>query len=314
MDNYTPYLQVCQEEIRKNFASRRENQDYLYAVYRFAGLDGPASRVMWCGTQLEFGVNRASGERALLSANFCRDRFCQMCMWRRSLKFYSQLSQVLDYLGADHKYLFLTLTVRNVHQRTLRQQLDDMQRAWRYMYNKSPVWRRYVQGAVRSVEVTYNAKDGTYHPHYHVLLAVAPNYAECTGPYLSWQAWFGLWQSALEVDYLPSCRINVVRGASEGIRETVKYSVKPSDVYGSADLAFDASRLVGLRSVLSHVRMISFIGVFRAARKILQQDDVETGDLVNVSGEVRSDVYDLIVRFRWRHGVYVADSIQDNGD
>ena len=48
-----------------------------------------------CGDTLAF-LRDASGKKRLHSANFCRNRLCPMCNWRRSLKMYSQVSQITD--------------------------------------------------------------------------------------------------------------------------------------------------------------------------------------------------------------------------
>ena len=56
-------------------------------------------RTMSCGDSLAFrrGISQ-DGELAeisrLHSANFCKDRLCPMCQWRRSRKMYAQMLQV----------------------------------------------------------------------------------------------------------------------------------------------------------------------------------------------------------------------------
>ena len=48
-----------------------------------------------CGDTLVF-VRNEKGKKRLHGANFCRNRLCPMCNWRRSLKMYSQVSQITD--------------------------------------------------------------------------------------------------------------------------------------------------------------------------------------------------------------------------
>ena len=53
-----------------------------------------------CGDYLVFAdtVNTETGEvtRKLRAAEFCRDRLCPMCQWRKSLVTFHQLSEIMD--------------------------------------------------------------------------------------------------------------------------------------------------------------------------------------------------------------------------
>ena len=52
-------------------------------------------------------------------------------------------------------------------------------------------------------------------------------------------------------------------------------------------------------------RLCSFGGCFDVARKQLQLDDCEDGDLIHVDGsELRSDVAYMVRRYKWSCGAY----------
>ena len=85
-----------------------------------------------CGDTLVFMRNE-EGEKRLHGANFCRNRLCPMCNWRRSLKMYSQVSQITDKILTTRKsrFIFVTLTVKNPDAEHLTETLDLMNKGFR---------------------------------------------------------------------------------------------------------------------------------------------------------------------------------------
>ena len=111
--DYTVSLQSLQDEVTGRFAPKKVLGMELSRVYELLSLYRRADRVAQCGSEIEFGILQ-DGSKKLVKANFCRDRLCPMCNWRRSLKLYSQVSQVMDVLESEgYCFLFLTLTLRN---------------------------------------------------------------------------------------------------------------------------------------------------------------------------------------------------------
>ena len=85
--------------------------------YKRLGYDKRSSKIHECGSFLEF-KQFADNSLKLHLANFCKARLCPMCAWRRSLKIYGQLSQIIEQITKMGKYrfLFLTLTVENCNE------------------------------------------------------------------------------------------------------------------------------------------------------------------------------------------------------
>ena len=109
--DYTASLQSVQDEVSGRFAPKKALGMELSRVYELLSLYRRADRVSQCGSYLDFGV-LPDGTKKLVKANFCRDRLCPMCNWRRSLKLYSQVSQVMDVLESEgYCFLFLMLAV-----------------------------------------------------------------------------------------------------------------------------------------------------------------------------------------------------------
>lgn len=108
----------------------------------------------------------------------------------------------------DHpemRYILLTLTVRNCSVLDLRDTVKAMNYAWDKLTRRK-VWPAL--GFVRSLEIT-RGKDGSAHPHFHVVLAVPPGYFG--GKYLSTAKWASLWQAVLGVDYTPIVDVRIVK-------------------------------------------------------------------------------------------------------
>ena len=303
-DNYTASLSSLQEEITTKFVGKKLQTETLGAVYSILDLEKRSSRVFDCGSFLEFKVTQDNAK--LQHANFCKDRLCPMCNWRRSKKIFSQASAVMDYMG-DYQFLFLTLTVKNCSAQDLPKTVQVLFDGWRYLYNKNKIFKSVIEGTFRSLEVTRNADDGSFHPHLHCILAVRPSYFK--KGYLTQKKWSELWRNACDLDYNPIVDIRKFKDRGKGIAsavsEATKYAVKGSDFLNDWDLVESAEITRSLLDALSGRRLCSWTGVFARIRKKLQLDDVENGDLVHTDDDyIREDVAYMIVRYSWKSGIY----------
>lgn len=73
-----------------------------------------AERMAFCSGWLQFGASENGLQ--LKSASFCHVRHCPVCQWRKSLYWRAMIYQTLpDITQAypKHRWLFLTLTVKN---------------------------------------------------------------------------------------------------------------------------------------------------------------------------------------------------------
>lgn len=303
-------------------------------------------RVDECGTFLEFHVTEEKA--ALRHANFCRDRFCPMCNWRRSLKIFGQVSRIMEKLdgetadGENLRYLFLTLTVRNVWEDELSGAVQALYNGWRVLYHHymrgsrkdaEKRLKNVVVGTFRALEVTVSdgedspAWAGSFHPHLHVILAVKESYFQ-RGHYLTSGEWAEVWKKACGLDYHPSVNIQAVRpkdligpldappeaggkkavAYGKAVAELSKYPLKDAD-FVNADSTYDEDRgqyLSWLVYALRGRRLVGLTGRFLQIARELQLDDMEQGDLVHVDDEdIREDLNYLIVRYHWCSGVYV---------
>ncbi len=315
--DYTTSVVSCQQELSDKFIPKKSLSLYLSDVYGFLGKDYRANTVYSCGTVLDFGLS-ADGAK-LVSANFCKDKLCPTCNWRRSLKIFGQVSQVIDFLEPDFDFLFLTLTVLNVRSSELEDAIDKLNYAYTYRFARDKRYKKAVKGAIRVLEVTRNRNKAsksynTWHPHLHVILAVRKDYFQKF--YIKQFEWLDMWRDAYEDDRITQVDIRRIRAGDgcpmhKAVAEVSKYAVKSSDYLDPSDDLYSIDSVAVLSDSLFRRRLISFTGCFRKAKAALALDDIEDGDLVQTDIEVNKRVYDLIVRLRWRAGFYVFDSFVD---
>lgn len=281
-----------------------------------ADLKKRSDHMQRCCDYLVFGdvVNQVTGEvtRKLQAAEFCRDRLCPMCSWRKSLVTFSQLSDIMLRIDATTDGLvpiFLTLTMRNCGSSDLADCISRELRAWSRMvtskHRRKP-WRIAV-GWFRALEITYNKKDGTWHPHIHAILLVRPDYFDKEkDSYISQEDWIAEWRWALGVDYDPSVDVRTVKGGqAKAIAEVAKYTVKPGEWLDLDDGDGTDERVELLARVLKGRRLTAFGGLMKETRKVLKQEDAETADLVRTGEDatMRGDLVTAMEKFEWQIGV-----------
>ena len=241
-------------------------------------------RVISCGDTLQF-IQNQDGNLKLYQAYFCKNKLCPMCNWRRSMKYSYQTSRIVDEAikqSPKGRFLFLTLTVKNVEGQALNSTISQLTKSFDRLFKRAKVQRNLL-GYLRSVEVTHNEDDNSYHPHIHVLMMMRPSYFKGEN-YISQKEWGNLWSQSLKVSYKPMIDIRTVKETGKGLRgavlETAKYPTKP------IKLDVENKQVVDdLYNGLYRKRQLGYGGLFKTIKKQLQLDDVESGDLVHTSDD-----------------------------
>lgn len=284
-------------------------------------IEKKGARVTVCADDVEFSTvrNNATGavSRKLTAANFCRDRLCPMCQWRKSLVMFGQLSRVMDYVESENPNaipIFVTLTVRNCNEDDAQETIDALLNGWTRL-RKSLEKRGVCLGSFRALEIAPHADKKELHPHLHAVVMVPREYfSKACDMYMTTVEWSQAWRKAAGLDYDPVCDVRRIKGGekiSKAVAEVAKYAVKPgdwlSDDRDTTDFMVDL-----LSRVLRGRRLVSFSGILSQARKALKMADVESADLVATGDDVmlRNDVVMLIEHYRWSVGVtdYVKSS------
>ena len=170
--------------------------------------------------------------KRLKQANFCRVRLCPSCQKRRSFIEYRTMLKVTHAVHIDYptiKYLFLTLTVPNKPLEDLGDELTHITKSWHRLNQRTEV-KRVIKASHRAIEITYNHKTNTYHPHMHIILAVNSRYFK-SSDYIKHERWQQMWaeSTGYTEDVIGSkLQVNIKRLKGEkGVSEACKYSLKP---------------------------------------------------------------------------------------
>ena len=271
-----------------------------------------------CADTLLFMQN-AEGKKKLKTANFCRMRLCPMCQWRRSLKMFGQVQKITDKIleyDKSTRFIFGTFTIKNCVAEDLETCINNLNKKFRYLVASSLTFapakklKQNLLGYLKAVEVTYNTKDKTYHPHLHVIFAVKSTFFKNSSNYMTKKEWIELWQKALNVDYKPQTDIRAIKsGTAKAVAEVAKYPVKTAPI-----LKFDDDEAVEVLKTLTlslnKKRFVSYGGIFKIIKQELKFKDVETDkDLVNVDIEQQerfNAVTAVLFKYNFKFGCYIC--------
>lgn len=271
-----------------------------------------------CADTLLFAEN-AEGKKKLKSANFCRLRLCPMCQWRRSLKMFGQVQTITDKIlerDKSTRFLFATFTVKNVDAENLETCINILNNKFLYLVSKNKTFapakklKQNLLGYLKAVEVTYNIKDKTYHPHLHVIFAVKSTFFKNKQNYMTKKEWIELWQKALNVDYKPQTDIRAIKtNTGKAVAEVAKYPVKTAPILSlNDDEAVEVLKTLTLS--LNKKRFVSYGGIFKTIKQELKLQDVETDkDLVNTDIEQQerfNAVTAVLFKYNFKFGLYIC--------
>ncbi len=210
----TDKIQVLKDvkgEKERDWKGKKMRNTNLVGSLERLHLTSKVERAKDCGNYLEF-KKFDDDTKKLHRAYFCKVRLCPMCAWRRSLKVFGQVSKIMDEMTKEKEYrfLFLTLTCKNVPADELTEQINLMFKAFQRLSQRK-AFRKAVKGFFRALEITYNNDTDEYHPHFHIILAVKPYYFERKEYYIKHAEWRELWRKSLRVDYDPQVNIKAIK-------------------------------------------------------------------------------------------------------
>ena len=305
----------------KHWDTHKANNSKVSELYQELQKGKYAHRLNKCSGYLEFALKENSEVNTkfkLTDARFCRIRTCPVCQWRRTLVWVARLHQKAPIIFEEHpnhSMIFLTLTVKNCSVDELKNTIDWMNKAWLKL-KKRKVFPGI--GWIKSVEVT-KPNNSEAHPHFHCTILVYNSYFKYSD-YITQEQWTELWRKSLKVDYDPIVHVRKIklnkksqiriekelgRDLTEtekllySLRETVKYSVKESDLISNAEW------LGKLTKQLHKTKAISLGGVFK---DYLSNDEPE--DLLNLESEdIELSETDAKFIFGWNNEVQRYRSI-----
>lgn len=215
---------------------------------------------------------------------------------------------IVEGLRADYPespWQFVTLTCQNCTPDRLGETLDEMGRVWNNI-TTSKKFKNMVAGWARSTEITYNAKAGTLHPHFHILLMyremgevndyVIKRWLKGMTLKVSEKA-----QDAEEITWTTEDETEIGwkvdrnpedEKAIGAILETFKYATKDSEV-----LELPVGTFWYVTRALANRRLVSYGGLIKEyaqQRNIIIPEQAEEGDHVDIEECVKCRSRDLV--------------------
>ena len=277
----------------KPWDKHRGFADTVQSHYAGSKFERYSERISFCSQILEFGLHAADDDSLKLklrNSRFCRVRHCPVCQWRRSLMWKAKAYQILPKIVEkypNHRWLFVTLTQKNVPITELRNTLTAMNKGFERMVKRKTF---PAIGWLRSTEVT-RGRDGNAHPHFHCLLIVPASYFGQN--YMKQAEWVSLWRDCMRYDYNPVMDVQAVKkgvNPSSLIPELLKYCTKESD------MVVDRAWFLELTVQLHKMRSIATGGVLK---QYLRELEEEPEDLIGEGDDETVEDFGRLF-FGWR--------------
>ncbi|EBW6785584.1 hypothetical protein DFR09_23750 [Salmonella enterica subsp. enterica serovar Livingstone] len=245
-----------------------------------------------------------NGKAHTVFTHRCRSRHCQNCQRIKAFVWQEKMKEIFPDLISkypNHKYLFITFTVKNPKLKNLKSVLICMSRAYAKMFQRK-AFKKWFVGDIRSTEITRgNSGEDEAHPHFHALICVHPTYFKGVN-YMSADVWGQNWGECLEAEFkkegleynaadypkgFPRVDIRLAKSADRKtditnknitehgeqlINYVLKYSVKGSDLLknGKADAWFWE-----FDKQVKNIRMIAASGDIKKSLAKLERDQFD---------------------------------------
>ena len=259
-----------------------------------------------CGDLLMFLSDFEIENKKLHKGSFCKNRFCPMCSWRMACKDSLKISILMEHLKKEgnKEFIFLTLTAPNVKGDKLEEEIRKYNKSFDKLMKRNEV-KNIVKGYIRKLEVTYNfdmssKSYDTYHPHFHVVIAVNKTYFKKSDLYINQQRWLELWQEATGDSSITQVDVRKSRANNlKEVYELAKYSAKDSDYLISRPV-FET-----FYKALKGKRFIVYGGLFSEANIMYENGEL---DCYKVRDEIE---YVYMMCYQWKQREYENTKIRE---
>jgi plasmid rolling circle replication initiator protein Rep len=291
--------------LQKCTSKKLKNPKFTSYIAPFISKTGK-ERCESCGDLTIFLADFEMKNKKLHKASFCENRFCPMCSWRMSCKDSLKISILMEHLRKEEnkEFIFLTLTAPNVKEDKLEEEIKHYNKSFKKLMGRKEV-KSIVKGYIRKLEVTYNSDMSsksydTYHPHFHVVIAVNKTYFKKSDLYINQQRWLELWQEATGNSSIT--QVDVRKSKSNNLKEVyelAKYSAKDTDYLVSRPVFNVFYR------ALKGKQFIVFSGLFKDANTMYENGEL---DCYKVRDEIE---YVYMMCYQWKKREYENTSIRE---
>lgn len=309
MDNYTDESKKNQEVknniLEKCTGKKLKNPKFSDYIEPFVSKK-MMELITGCGNLLMFLSDFEMENKKLYKGSFCKNRFCPMCSWRMACKDSLKISILMEHLKKEEgkEFIFLTLTAPNVKGDKLEEEIRKYNKSFEKLMQRKEV-KNIVKGYIRKLEVTYNSdmtskSYDTYHPHFHVVVAVNKTYFKKSELYINRDRWLELWQEATGDSSIT--QVDVRRSKANNLKEVyelAKYSAKDSDYLISRPV-FNV-----FYKALKGKRFIVYGGLFKDANIMYENGELD-------SYKVRDNIeYVYMMCYLWAKHEYENSNIRE---
>ncbi len=266
--------------------------------------DKTVERIENCGTFVKFLADMNLEHLKLDKSNFCKHRFCPHCAYNKARKDTHLLMVCMKYIKEKEKreFVLLTLTVPNCKGTDLSDTIFEMNKGLFRLFHYKSVSQMCL-GYVKKLEVTYNKDANTYHPHFHILMAVRKSYFT-SRDYIKQSQWLDLWRKAMRDDSITQVDVRRFKENEEhkGVLEMSKYLGKSSDYLHSPEV------FKTYYESLKGKQLINYSGIFDIAKKLY-----ESNQLTNFE-ETDSIEYVYKIFASWQKDMYNTKVVELNSE
>lgn len=263
-------------------------------------------RIKECGDFLQMLSDLSLENSKLHKASFCGNRFCPMCSWRVACKDSLEISILMEHLRKEEnkEFIFLTLTVPNVKGDELDSSIKKYNKAFKKLMERKEV-ENIVKGYIRKLEVTYNSDNtsdsyDTYHPHFHVVLAVNKSYFTDKNYYINHDRWLDLWREATGDFSITQVDVRKAKANDyKEVYELAKYSAKDTDYLINRQV------FTNFYKALKGKQVLVFSGLFKYVHKMFQNGELDIYRQVDVIE------YSYMVNYNWFKKKYNTANIRE---
>jgi len=266
-------------------------------------------RIKECGDFLQMLSDLALENLKLHKASFCGNRFCPMCSWRVACKDSLEISILMEHLRKEEnkEFIFLTLTTPNVKDSELDSSIKGYNKAFERLMKRKEV-KNIVKGYIRKLEVTYNLDEtsksyDTYHPHFHVVLAVSRSYFTQSSQYINHDRWMNLWREATGDFSITQVDVRKAKANDyKEVYELAKYSAKDTDYLINREV------FRVFYNALKGKQVLVFSGLFKEAHKMFQNGKL---DMYKQADAIE---YAYMLNYNWLKNKYDNSNIRELTD
>lgn len=181
---FLEHLKIENEYVENLKTYREYNQIIYKYFYDYATeqnsktLFNNSVRIRDCNKVWNINHYQEFNIKEVTKTHLCKNKFCFNC--KKVLQAF-RMSKYSDFIRKQKNLYHLVLTVPNVSGEDLKETLKKMSKSFKKFYNiirgvdrAKCQYDLEVDGALRSLEITFSKKNDSvsFHPHYHVLLSL----------------------------------------------------------------------------------------------------------------------------------------------